>query len=519
MCMREDEVQELVKHFGNGVDEVSKELEEYVDKVVLLKSRYVFTWKDKKQEYGFFTCCKNTMRTLGLPHKSNVRCPWCKEEVKVIKERYKSKYLIDDGRFIWYEKSKVDPTVLVARAIYTQRDYRYDHTNVKTTYSTHAAYIFKIGNPIMLRRAWHGELYVDKFAGPDYDSGIFTNHNYKESLDNKYNAIASTELKYFKYWEWSNTIRVSSVDTLRLLNLYCRYPLIESLIKMGFGDAIESKMYSGRTYSAINWNGKTVWQMLRINGNDYKKLKGHRNKISIEFLAAYQLAQKHNSKKSIEKIEEVGQECELNRLKKILKYTSFDRAVTYIDKQLKKKTGILRSFYSANSVLLTWIDYIKDCKVLGMDLKEDSVIRPKNLYEQHQNTIKQIKVKEDREITEKIQNRAEKLNEYIYENDTYITRPIYSSKELIEEGKVLEHCVASHYSKVYANGETNIFAIRKKSEPDKPFVTMEWYGKRVIQVRKYKNLDPPEDVMEFVEEFKKEILEKNNKKKNNKKVA
>ena len=259
--------------------------------------------------------------------------------------------------------------------------------------------------------------------------------------------------------------------------------------------------------------------MLRINGNDYKKLKGHRNKISIEFLAAYQLAKKHNSKKSIEKIEEVGQECELNRLKKILKYTSFDRAVTYIDKQLKKKTGILRSFYSANSVLLTWIDYIKDCKVLGMDLKEDSVIRPKNLYEQHQNTIKQIKVKEDREITEKIQNRAEKLNEYIYENDTYITRPIYSSKELIEEGKALEHCVASHYSKVYANGGTNIFAIRKKSEPDKPFVTMEWYGKRVIQVRKYKNLDPPEDVMEFVEEFKKEILEKNNKKKNNKKVA
>ena len=44
---------------------------------------------------------------------------------------------------------------------------------------------------------------------------------------------------------------------------------------MGFGDVIESKMYSGRTYSAINWNGKTVWQMLRINGNDYKKLKGH----------------------------------------------------------------------------------------------------------------------------------------------------------------------------------------------------------------------------------------------------
>lgn len=53
MCMREDEVQELVKHFGNGVDEVSKELEEYVDKVVLLKSRYVLLGKIKNKSMDF----------------------------------------------------------------------------------------------------------------------------------------------------------------------------------------------------------------------------------------------------------------------------------------------------------------------------------------------------------------------------------------------------------------------------------------------------------------------------------
>lgn len=79
-------------------------------------------------------------------------------------------------------------------------------------------------------------------------------------------------------------------------------------------------------------------------------------------------------------------------------------------------------------------------------------------------------------------------------------RPAESPHELAMEGAILHHCVGG-YAKRVANGETLIMFVRQKSEPDKPYYTLELMGKEVIQCRTLNNdsYEKNQAVKSFVE--------------------
>ena len=60
----------------------------------------------------------------------------------------------------------------------------------------------------------------------------------------------------------------------------------------------------------------------------------------------------------------------------------------------------------------------------------------------------------------------------LYTGDKYIVKAVTSQDDLNIEGKELEHCVAS-YGSYMASGNSYIYFIRTKSEPDKPLYTAE----------------------------------------------
>ena len=98
-----------------------------------------------------------------------------------------------------------------------------------------------------------------------------------------------------------------------------------------------------------------------------------------------------------------------------------------------------------------------------------------------------LKEKEDGRTREGIQRRAKKAQKYAWEQDGFLIRPIATLKELVAEGTKLKHCVAG-YASSYAEGRCKLFCIRKKSEPDTPYYTLE-LGKndRLVQCRGYRN--------------------------------
>jgi hypothetical protein len=161
-------------------------------------------------------------------------------------------------------------------------------------------------------------------------------------------------------------------------------------------------------------------------------------------------------------------------------------------------------YTSGSSVLTAWRDYLGECGELGVDIEKDSVLFPNNLYDAHTNTSSRIKIKTDASLNIKIAKRLKDLRKYTFEHSGFLLRPVKDSIELFQEGKALHHCVGG-YAGRYAAGTTNIFVIRKSSEPDTPFYTMEVIiEKNVAQITQcygFKHCNPTPEVKAFVEAF------------------
>lgn len=113
-----------------------------------------------------------------------------------------------------------------------------------------------------------------------------------------------------------------------------------------------------------------------------------------------------------------------------------------------------------------------------------------------------------------IKKRLSKLEkQYNFQYNGYLIRPAASTSELIEEGKVLDHCVATHYTIPYAKGHTVILFVRKVSDVQTPFCTVEVKNNIVVQAYIKHDRRPNKETLAFLEIFKKERLQQSKRKK------
>jgi hypothetical protein len=76
---------------------------------------------------------------------------------------------------------------------------------------------------------------------------------------------------------------------------------------------------------------------------------------------------------------------------------------------------------------------------------------------------------------------------YEYEDDTYVVRLPKDSNEIVREGSLQRICIGG-YTTRHALGQTNLFFLRRKSEPDVPFYAIEMdNSKRIVQIHGYCN--------------------------------
>lgn len=496
------EVKDYLKHFPK---KISKDLVDFVTNEALLHSRYIFTHREKKKQYGYCTHCKSEFETVGLKHNKKTTCPHCNSTCIVKASGMKRSRLYDEAFVVFYEKSAIDPKVIVARGMNVERNYSGDYKQVETQYVCRYYYIFEMGKPVMLKSWW---------SGTNFDicssvfSGYYQGHNNSWDMklccshDSIKKAIAGTPFQYSMY----DSFYENNADMVEYFALYAKYPCIEYLTKFGFKNLVEDKLYKNNTYGAINWKGKTFNKVLRLSKKELEEIKAANVDVTSLFLRLYQISKKDGSNFSSSELSKVSVSDFNNYsdLQKVLKYASLRQTLKYAEKQLEKNKG--NYYYSKSRVISTWKDYINDCIELEMDLTKDSVLFPKDLYKAHQNTLKKVKYLGDELLNKKIQQRLDILQRYCFEDSGIMIRPAESTEELIKEGNALDHCVGG-YAKSYANGRTIILLIRKVDAPDKPLCTMEISSKNVIkQVRAKSNRDPKEDVNNFVEVFKKKIL-------------
>lgn len=91
----------------------------------------------------------------------------------------------------------------------------------------------------------------------------------------------------------------------------------------------------------------------------------------------------------------------------------------------------------------------------------------------------------------------------------YIIRPAKNAAEIVAEGRYLHHCVGlDTYLSKHNSGKSVILFLRKVSEPDIPFITIEIRGDHIVQWYGAYDKKPQEEYFQewldtYIEELKK----------------
>ncbi|KEF40440.1 PcfJ-like protein [Schinkia azotoformans MEV2011] len=503
MKLEKSELDEILAHFP---EKINQAMVDYVTDVVLLSSRYIFTKRSGSgQQYGYCTHCKKTFKTPNLKHNENTSCLECQSICTVKASGRGRKYLQDRGYFVWYEKSLVNSIAITARGIEVYRDYSGDYKKVQTDFHVTAIYLFEPGKTLMIDRYYWNSSWRKR------KSIISESNTSKKNIRCYYSRESIAEAVKGTLFQYSTWEKFDHNELLEFFDLAAKYPCIEYLSKLGLTNLIKDKLVGRKTYSAINWRGKTLDKVLKLPKQEIKAIRDSKISVSYFSLYLYHQSKKDGSNLDLKEAVHLSHLVEPFReddLKVLQNYTTMRKIYSYIKKQYANKNK--KHYYHAPQVIGTWKDYIADCKKLEMDITQESILFPTYLYKAHQDTIKKIKYKEDQELNELIAKRLKVLNSYSFEYKGFFIRPVISTKELIDEGNALSHCVGG-YAKQYAKGGTDIFVIRKVSEPDKPFYTVEIRNNVIYQAYGFKNELPTKDVQAFIDAFTKAKLTKRSK--------
>ena len=516
--MADTEFNAFLTHFSPTV---SQAIVDYATDVVFLGSRYLFTRREGKQQYSYCTHCRQESQTAGLRHGGLAACPACGSTCTVKASGVGRKHLIDEAYFVYYEHSQINPKAITARGMYVVRDYREDYRHVETRFATKALYVFEPERTIMWERQWvwynpsqkmmnGGSWRQHKTISSLFKSAMANKPCFR-ALDSIRHAVQGTPFQYSTWEEYVRNVDGSDFgnvsDMVKFFDLAAKYPCIEYLTKLGLRGLVDAKLSGERTFGVINWRAKGPLKVLRVSKQELHDLRASGVQVDPWLLYLLHVSKKDGSHLSLSeliRIHEDTLEYHYRDLQKALVHASLRKLAWYTTKQLANP-DVQKAYHDSSQILAAWNDYLADCERLGLDVSNESIKFPPNLYRAHQSTIQQIKVKEDTALRAKMAARAKALQKLRFEALGFLLRPAADSKELIKEGEALDHCVGN-YAKRYATGEVDIFVLRKAEAPDTPFFTMEIHNGRVLQCRGKRNCQPPVEVQTFVDLFVAEKL-------------
>lgn len=162
-----------------------------------------------------------------------------------------------------------------------------------------------------------------------------------------------------------------------------------------------------------------------------------------------------------------------------------------------------------------YIDYLRLMEQCNVPINDTNAC-PRNLFQAHDHLVElnnalerereaQAKRNRDRELKNKFDELNKTRNYMEMEiNGLKFILPKRAS-DIVKEGSVLHHCVSTYVDR-HASGTTTIVFIRNSEEPNKPLYTMEFCKKEIVQIRAKYNQNPPKEVLNAAEIWRKKIV-------------
>ena len=319
--------------------------------------------------------------------------------------------------------------------------------------------------------------------------------------------IEKSPFRYSQYEEFFGRY----ASCMRFLAVCCIFPRqVEMLMKAGFAEAVQD-LVCGRKWNAaaFNWSEGNPLTSFGLDKNEMKAFLG--SSKSLETLAYYKQFRRRKFKCELLDVDRIvlcspyGKTAEVM---KALKEYAIEPAKwnAYIEKETEKANNRKKQrLLMPRDVAQYWLDYLGAAVETGSDLTNPLVQMPKGLKKKHDErtraaeAVRAAKRREDEKArTEEAKRRAEELREksaarlkectalYAFEYGDWLIRPPVDAAEIAEEGKKLKHCVGG-YAERHILGKLAILFLRDAANPEKPLVTIEMSGKKLIQLHGYNN--------------------------------
>lgn len=314
------------------------------------------------------------------------------------------------------------------------------------------------------------------------------------------------------------TIKTKNTDLypVAYMRMWQKHKNAENLLTAGAGRLIaemierKSRSYRGGYYCRlfatpdlkdyIDWKQKKPTKMIGLNRTELQTaVKDGWNVYDLE---AYKYLR--------------GFGVKLEDMTLVRKYNSLE--VQWVQEE-KPKVGImriLRYLEKQKESIHTLKDYWNMARHENRNLDDMSLYLPRDLKHYHDQLTDLInerreqerkardakfRERQEKEKAERAANfarRSAEFSVFAWEHDGLMIRPVLDEDELIKEGAELSHCVSTYAARIAKKGESFIMVIRKTSEPEKPFFTLELAKDlTVVQNRGEKNCERTPKVKAF----------------------
>ena len=483
--------------------------------------QYIFyDYQRKAPGHAYCTACRHEVRIAAAKHNTSGLCPRCKKKI-TFKCRGRRGRVFDRETVQVLQKAKNGEMLL--RIVKAYRTFTDADTPVYFSVYENARHFISLcsdghcsTSPYYLASAYKDDLtpwkcgYRPHFLSwRDSFEGDTAGHLYFRNL---------AELLRNTPWQYSQLERfariAATMDAIPYLNAYVQWPVIEYLVKAKLFRLVSDIVYGSYHFmigKTVNCEGKNLQDVLKLDRSWLPLLQ--EVDPGIAQLNVIQWFINAGKRPDVSMMKWCANNAiqDVSVLAELLSHMTMHKLMRYADAQYEiriasTKTPEYIRYYSMANLLADYRDYLRMCKEMQYDVESSFILFPRNLKSAHDHVVEALDVKRTAEQEKAIADSFEEWQRlYQYKGKDLMVIPPHSSKELIDEGTALRHCVGRYVKRV-AQRECVILFVRKVAEPDKSICTIEVRDGQVMQARGFGNEDPPAKIKAFIERWKRQVL-------------
>lgn len=506
-----------------AVRPAGKRLERWAKRDVLPKYITYVQNKKTKKSIGVCTACGHEV-TLNHPeHNKSCNCPSCGRTV-TLKSRGRTRKIRDRSTVLFLQRLGARELILrVFKVTWfyfngETSDSFYENARIFITWDGsgqfHSKEFYRSFNYEGATPWRHG-------ARPYYPR--WAEHFEAEDIGHLFTQNLRTVLKETP-WQYSELAAFYNSDHIPLdvkayLREFLKKPVVEYLNKLKLYRLAAYAIYhygydySGERKDCLNISGRNLREVLGIGMEDLPLLQAIN--ASYGQLGLLQDFRQAGLRPDKDLLIWCG-EHEIYRLRDIrlpLKYVTPHKLIRYINEQFKIRWEPPHPFARGGygyikDVLSDYKDYLLMCVGLKYDMKNSFVLLPKSLKAAHDQVMALTKADKAAVYDPQIVSYYEAItNRYGFRADGMMIVAPRSAQDIIHEGQELRHCVGNYVQDVAAQDKIILF-LRKEDDPQKSYCTIEVNDGKIQQARGYNNAMPPLEAQKFLEQWRKQVLER-----------